>query len=387
MDRFDLKRPIAADPYRYFTKEEVEKSRAYQRPLQVTRIAGSMIQLALLVTFVWGQLGQKVIEVAGTEAWYLQLLWVNFVYLLLSDILSAPLDLWTTFKHEQRWGFNKQTPKIWIADKIKSTILNNVLFGALLIGVWWGIRSTELWWLLGAVGAILFAVVLTALAPSVIMPIFNKFTPLDREDLKADLARIAEKAGVNISDYKVMDASKRTTKDNAFFAGMGKTRRVVLFDNLLSQPPGCIGVVVAHEIGHWRRKHLVKGISVATLSIIAAFATVKWASASSALLDQAGLDSIRDPAALGFFLLFFGAPFVITRYVTSWFSRWFERQADLDALDLTGDVDSYRQLWRNFTTRNLPDLDPAWWERIKLSHPPIAERIAFAEAWESARSS
>lgn len=384
MAGFDLKRPIAADPYRYFTKEEVDKSRSYQRPLQVARIVGSVIQLALLIVFVRSKAGQEVIELFDIDSWQLQLLAINFAYLLASDILSMPLDLWITFGHEQRWGFNTQTPKIWVSDKIKGIVLNNVLFGAVLLGIWWGIRSTDLWWLIDAVGVIVFVVILSAIAPSVIMPIFNKFTPLDREDLKADLARIAEKAGVNISEYKVMDASKRTTKDNAFFAGMGKTRRVVLFDNLLTQPSGCIGVVVAHEIGHWRRRHLAKGILVGTLSITAAFLAVKWASDSDVLLDWAGLASIREPAALGFFLLFFGASFILTRYVSAWFSRWFERQADLDALELTGDVDSYQQLWRNFTTRNLPDLDPAWWEKIKGSHPPIAERIAFAETWASA---
>src|SRR5207249_3078487 len=123
-----------------------------------------------------------------------------------------------------------------------------VLFGVLMLAVWALIRTTSLWWIYGWLVFLLFTVVIAFLAPVVILPLFNKFTPLDNEGLVDRLRALARQAGLNISEVQVMDASKRTRKDNAFFVGLGRSRRVVLFDNILVQPDSSIETVVAHEL-------------------------------------------------------------------------------------------------------------------------------------------
>jgi len=382
----DLKKAIKTDPRRFFSDEEVAKSKSYQRPLQYARLAGSAVSLAFLLAFITFGVAGKAIDAVGANSWPLQLLVVMFTFVLASEIVSMPISIWAEFGHEKKWGFSTQTPGTFVGDQLKGLLIGGVILSILFIPLWALIRSTELWWLLGAGVFMLFSVVLAFLFPIVILPMFNKFTPLDREELKAKLASLATAGGVSISDYLVMDASKRTKKDNAFFAGLGKTRRVVVYDNLLQMPEENVEVVVAHEIGHWRRGHIKKQMVIGIFSSILLFLGVHLLTRpGSALLDWAGVSTLRDPQAFPLVLLIFGAITLVTRYFSAWVSRWFEREADLDALELTGNPAAYTSLWKNMSSRNLPDLDPSAWERMKASHPPIAERMAFADEWEKAR--
>lgn len=383
----DLWKPIKADPKDFFSPEEVEKSKSYQRPLQYARLVNTTVTLIAALVFVGTGLPARLIEASGFEQWPLQLMVVIAGFMVMLTIVTMPVGLWSEFVHEKKWGFSTQTPKIYFMDQIKGFLLSLVLFSVLFIPTWALIRSTDLWWVYGAAVFLLFTVVLAFLLPVVILPIFNKFTPLSKEDLKVRLQGLAQKAGVKISDYQVMDASKRTKKDNAFFTGLGATRRVVVFDNLLEQPDECVEVVVAHEIGHWRRGHVKKLLALGLLLALALFGAVYLVTGWDPALDFARVDSVEDPAAWPLWVVAFGVASSLTQFISVWFSRWFERQADLDALELTENASAYVDLWKNFTTRNLPDLDPSWWHRIKGDHPPIAERIAFATEWEQSRSS
>lgn len=383
----DLWKPTKADPKDFFSPEEVEKSKSYQRPLQYARLVNTTITLIAALVFIGAGLPARLIEASGFDQWPLQLMTVIAGFMVMLTIVTLPIGLWSEFVHEKKWGFSTQTPKIYLMDQIKGFLLSLVLFGVLFIPTWALIRSSDLWWIYGAAVFVLFTVVLAFLLPVVILPIFNKFTSLDKEELKERLKALAEKAGVKISDYQVMDASKRTKKDNAFFAGLGATRRVVVFDNLLQQPDECVEVVVAHEIGHWRRGHVKKQLVLGIVMALVLFGVVKLISDWDRALDFAKISSMRDPAGWPLWVTAFAAAASITQFVSVWFSRWFERQADLDALELTGNPSAYKDLWKNFTTRNLPDIDPSWLHRIKGDHPPIAERIAFASQWEQGRTS
>lgn len=382
-----LWKPIKADPGQFFSDDEVAKSKKYQRPLQYARLANALVTLVSALVFIGAEMPRKAIEASNLDPWPLQLMVVIAAFMAMVMIVTLPIGIWSEFVHEKKWGFSTQTPRIFVMDQIKGFILAFVLFGALFIPTWALIRRSELWWIYGAGVFVLFTVILAFLLPVVILPIFNKFTSLDKEELKDRLTALAEKAGVKITDYQVMDASKRTKKDNAFFAGLGATRRVVVFDNLLEQPEECVEVVVAHEIGHWRRGHVKKQLVLGILLALTLFGAVKLITDWGAAMDFAGLRSVQDPAAWPLWVTAFGVTSSITQFVSVWFSRWFERQADLDALELTENPNAYANLWKNFTTRNLPDLDPSWWHRIKEDHPPIAERMAFAAQWEEARTS
>lgn len=375
-----LTRPIPARPEDFFSAEEVAKSKKYQRPLQYSRLLSGFLSLVFILAFITFEASPRL------EPWPLQILVVVFAVIALGTVVGLPIDIWVEFSHERKWEFSTQTPRLFAADQVKGILLGTVLLTLLFIPLWALIRSTGLWWLWGGLVFMVFSVGLAFVTPILLIPIFNKLTPLQDESLKARLGTLAEKGRIAISGYQVMDASKRTRKDNAFFTGMGKTRRVVLFDNMLVYPPEHVEVVVAHEIGHWQRGHIRKQIALGVLTSVVIFGAVAFAMKDgSALLDWAGVKDAEDPASLPLFLLIFSAAAAVMGIAGSWFSRWYEREADLAALELTEAPDAYTALWRNMTGRNLPDLDPSWWHRIRASHPPIAERMAFAEVWRNSR--
>jgi STE24 endopeptidase len=190
----------------------------------------------------------------------------------------------------------------------------------------------------------------------------------------------------------VADESRRSTRDNAYVAGLGATRRIVLFDTLLEHPVDTVEQVVAHELGHWRRHHLRKQVAVAAAAIAVAFAALWLVSEWTWLLDAAGLDAERagvtdgtgtllgDPAALPLLTLVTGAGFAVAGLLTAFVSRAFEREADLEAVELLARPDLLADMHRRIHVKNLADLDPTPFRYLVLTHPPAAERIALARA-------
>jgi STE24 endopeptidase len=375
-------RRIEADPADYFAAEEVKKAKDYQRPLTVARVISLALNAGLILALISAHAAPRLADAAGIDAWPLRLLFVLTLLTLALTIIALPVSIWTTFVHERKWEFSTETPGGFVADEIKGLVLGIVLQGALFLTLWWLIQTTDLWWLAGWAAFFLFSVVLAFLFPIVIMPIFNKFTPLEDEDLASRLRALAEEVGMRISGVQVMDASKRTRKDNAFFAGLGGSRRVVIFDNLLSQSAGVIASIVAHELGHWRRRHVAKGIALGTVTSLSLFIALRFVGNWDAALDWAGVSSVRDPAALPLVLLVFAAVSSAISLLQAWISRAHERQADIDALEITNDRDAFVSTHRGLSTRNLIDLAPSWWQYVRASHPPPAERLRLAEVWQ-----
>ena len=197
---------------------------------------------------------------------------------------------------------------------------------------------------------------------------------------------MARRCGLDISGVLVADASRRSLAGNAYVAGLGRTRRVVIYDTLLAWPHEVIVQVVAHELGHWKHAHLRRKlpviIGVQLLLFLGSWALLRW----GWLLDLGGVDSVRDPAAIPIFFTIFPAGFVAVNLVTSWLSRADERQADIYALDTLGDPEAFSQVFRRLAETNKSDVDPSTWKRLNASHPPIAERLAMARRWQEATS-
>jgi STE24 endopeptidase len=227
----------------------------------------------------------------------------------------------------------------------------------------------------------LFVVGLGLLAPVLIMPLFNKFTPLEDGELRAELLDLARQVDADISEIQVSDASRRTRKDNAFVAGMGKTRRLVLYDTLLPRPREQVRTVAAHEIGHWKRRHVVRIIPVIVLLLFTNFGVLRLVLGWDAALRWAGVEGIEDPAVLPLFLLVFPLASAVTGLVSAWVTRAGEREADLFALEVTRDDAATAAMLRALHTDNLADLTPSWWKRATSAHPPAAERLAMCAAW------
>lgn len=379
--RVNIYRRVKADPADWFSADEVRKAKDYQRPLTIVRIAGSLASLAVLLVIISTHAAPAVADKIGAHQWWVRLLVVLAFLLLVDSVLDIPFDAWREFGHERKWEFSTQTPGGFVGDIAKNLVVAYIMFGALMLALWALIRATSLWWVYGWLVFFVFTVALAFLGPVLIMPLFNKFTPLDNDTLVERLQTLAHRAGLGISEVQVMDASKRTRKDNAFFTGLGRTRRVVLFDNILVQPESAIETVVAHELGHWRRRHIVRSLVSGTIVSFVLFFVLHLVMTWGAALRWSGVPSLRDPGALPLLLLVLVGGMLLLQYGQAWLSRALEREADLEALELTRDAEAFTSMMRGLSTKNLSDLAPSALTYLRLDHPPAAERLEMAKQW------
>jgi STE24 endopeptidase len=275
-----------------------------------------------------------------------------------------------------------QTVRGFVSDQVKNALLSPVLTLLLLLPMWALVRSTDLWWAWGWLVLAAFAVIAGTLGPVVLAPIFNKYTPMEDEELRERLLSVARTADLDVKEVLVADASRRTRAANAHVSGLGKTRRVVVFDTLLDWEPKHLEQIVGHELGHWHLKHLRRRVPVVVvaqgIALVFTALVLQWDWA----LDAAGVSSERDPAAAPVFLLAFGAGFMLSTLVTSWLSRADERAADLYALQLLGDPDAFAGAFRKLVEVNKAEIDPPFWKRLTYTHPPLAERVAMAAGYD-----
>jgi STE24 endopeptidase len=376
---------IKADPARWFSPEEVQKARTYQRPLTFARALSLAVNLGAILAIISTHTTPRLVRGMGIESWALQLIIIIALFTVVFSVIELPISIWHTFSHEKKWGFSTQTPGGFVADQFKGLALGLAIQLPLFLALWWLIRKTDLWWIAGWGVFFVFSVLLAFLYPILIAPIFNKFTPLEDESLAIRLKSLAEGVGMRVKAIQVMDASKRTRKDNAYFAGFGPSRQIVVFDNLLEQSAGVVASVVAHELGHWRRKHIVKGAVLGAITSLVLFGVLRLVSTWQTALDWAGVSSVREPAAFPLFILVFAVTSSVVGIIGAWISRAHERQADLDALEITDDYDSFIETEHGLSTKNLMDLAPPWWRYIRASHPAPAERLELAEIWRGDR--
>jgi len=378
-------RRIPNDPADWFGPEELERARAYQRPLARARLARTVLGAVVLGGVVVFEVAPRLVDALDVSGWVLQLLVVVLALEALALLYNPAFDWWVDMVHDKRWGLSTQTRGRFVADQVKSLALGLVVNMALLVPLYALIRTTELWWLWGWALVVGFSVLLGFLFPLVIAPIFNTFTPLEDADLNGRIADIARRAGVDIEGAYVADESKRSTRDNAYVAGLGATRRVVLYDTILEHPPAVVAQVVAHEVGHWRLRHLRKQIPLTAALALVVFVLLRLLAEWDALWSWAGVDGgIGDPTSLPVVLLAAQLGLGALGLATAFVSRAFERQADVEALELLGEPDLMRDMLHRLHTKNLADLDPNLYARLRATHPPAAERLALVAAWERA---
>jgi STE24 endopeptidase len=378
---------VPADPADWFDRREIETGRAYNRPLERLQRVRMVLVAAVGIAFVVGEAGPRLLDALEVRGWALQVVVVVLAFMALDLVVGPWFDAYRELEHDRRWELSTQTVRGWLSDQVKGFLLSAVLALILLVPLWALVRSTDLWWLWGWLLFSAFTVLLGLLYPVVIAPLFNTFVPLEDERLAARIMEVAERAELDISGVLVADASRRSRAGNAYVAGLGRTRRVVLFDTILEWPHDVIVQVVAHELGHWHHAHLRRKlpilIGVQLLLFVATWALLQW----DWLLELAGVASVEEPAAAPLFLLVFPAGFVLLNLATSWLSRADERQADIYALDVLQDPDDFSQVFRRLAETNKADIDPSRWKRLNVSHPPVAERLAMARRWQEERAS
>jgi len=359
-----------------FSPDERARAREYHRPLYLALLLDVALAAALLAALAWSSLGHRLFSpldslppVAAAAAY-------AALVTTFSNLVRTPLALWRGWWRERRWGFSTQGAGGWLADRAKGLAVSVVL-GA---GAWAAAvalaRALPGWWALPAAVALALAVLLLSfVAPVILEPIFNRFRPLEDETLAAELRVLSQRAGVPVREVLVADASRRTTKVNAYVSGMGSTRRVVLFDTLLeAADPAEVQVVVAHELGHRRDGHVAKLTALAMLGAAVAVA-VLWAVLGT---------RIAEPQTLPEALLLLLALELPALPAGAWLSRRFERAADRCSLDLTEAPSAFARAHLELARRNLSDPEPPRLAYVFLfSHPTPPERLALGRAWQA----
>jgi STE24 endopeptidase len=360
-----------------FSPEERARAHAYHRPLYLALLADVTLAAGLLAALAWTPLGdwlfsplESLSPVAAAAAY-------AALVTTFSSVVRSPLAFWRGWWRERRWGFSTQGIGGWLGDRTKGLAVSLVL-GA---GAWAAAvalaRALPGWWALPAGAALALAVLLLSfVAPVVLEPLFNRFRPMEDEALAASLQRLSMRAGVPVREVLVADASRRTTKVNAYVSGIGRTRRVVVFDTLLrAADPAEVQVVVAHELGHRRDGHVAK-LTLLAMAGAAVAVAVLWAVLGTRMADPRTL-----PEALLLLLaLELGA-----LAPGAWLSRRFERAADRCSLELTGEPAAFARAHLELARRNLLDLEPPRLVYLLLfTHPTAPERLALGRAWRAA---
>ncbi len=360
-----------------------EKAREYariRRRLWALGLLLSGLYLALWLAFGWHLVLRQAL---AAFPWWVTLLLIALALGLPYSVLTLPLDYYRGFVLPHRYGLSTQTLRGWVVDQIKGAAVSAAIGAPLLLALYATMRlAPDTWWLWAGGVFALFSVVLSALAPVLLMPIFYKFKPLaeDYADLVERLTRLAERAGAHVEGVFQFDMSRRTRAANAALTGLGGTRRIVLGDTLLEAfTPEEIETVLAHELGHHVHRDLAFFLVVQSAFTFLAFYLVS--AALRALLDPLGLSGPADPAGLPALGLLFGLIGLVTMPLVNALSRWRERMADAFAVEVTGNPDAFASAMTRLANQNLAQVDPERWEVLLLySHPPLRERIERARA-------
>jgi STE24 endopeptidase len=317
----------------------------------------------------------------GTSIWAM----AGFLFAvgIVLSILGLPFAWYTQFRLEQRFGFNTTTMKTWMLDRVKGFLLALVvgypLLALVLKLIEWA--SVE-WWVWAATIVIAFQLLMLLVAPAVIMPLFNKFTPLPEGGLRERLFALAKHTGFPVRGIEVMDGSRRSRHSNAFFTGLGGFRKIVLFDTLIAQlTEPEVESVLAHEIGHYKKRHITKLVGLSIAGVFAAFGAIAWLARQKWFYRTFGFEyhggfAAADlvPAMLLFGLLAGTISFWLSPIIHGW-SRHFEYQADAFARATMGEAQSLVQALRKLHEENLSNLTPhPLYSAFYYSHPTLLER-------------
>jgi STE24 endopeptidase len=375
----------------HFTPEDVARGRAYTGGRYWLFAGGTALRFLFLVLLVVtpasAALRNLAVRLAPAQPAVAVAIYIVMLVLAF-ELLTLPLGYYAGYVREHAFGLSTQTRAAWLLDRAKAALIMLALavpLGSLLALLWrrypghWVLPA----WALAGIATIL----LVAVAPVVIDPLFHTIQPLRDPEVRQRVMALAGRAGVPVDQVYKMDASRRTRKANAYFTGLGRTKRIVLYDTLLTgSGPDEVELVLAHEIGHWKHAHIWKGIGLSLLGMGIALwcgaRVLEWAARRGA----AHLTGPADIAGLPLFLLVLFVLNLVSLPIHTGISRRFEREADRASLELTGNAAAFIRAEVQLARSNLADLVPSRAVVCLLyTHPPVMERIHMAETFTAGK--
>ncbi len=363
---------------------KLDQARAYLKAHASFGILQSTVSLAVLLVF-WSLGGFAFLDEwtrsLGFEPVVTGLIFLT-ILILGQGLIGLPFSVYDTFVIEEKFGFNRATPGTFVMDRIKGLLLGAVIGLPLLAAVLWIFGNVSNAWLWAWAVVTGFQLALTYIAPSWIMPLFNKFTPMPEGELKRDIEALGEKCGFPLTGVFVMDGSKRSTKANAFFTGLGKRKKIALFDTLMekSGKAELLGVL-AHEIGHFRCGHIRQRLAVGIVQMAVIFfllglATDPDGKFAQLLSEAFGVKTVSPHAGLVFFSILLEPVSKVLSVLANAWSRKHEFEADAYAAKVTGDGEALGEALKKLSADHLSHPSPAalrvW---LDYSHPPLLQRL------------
>ncbi len=370
--------------------DQVARARAFHADLRPGSYGALLLGLLGALVLGLTPLGARLVSLVSRpfgEHWIAQAVLGGLAVVFVIEIITLPLAAW---RHAvvARYGISTQAWGAWALDLLKSYAVGAVIGAIALLGFYTVVRlAPRWWWAFGAVGAAGLVVLLSFVLPVLVEPIFNKFTPMAAGPQRSQLMTLAERDGVPVRDVLVADASRRTRAVNAYVSGFGPTRRIVVYDTLLTEAtPDEVAGVVAHELGHAKDNDVLTGTLLGALQAAAGVIALYLLGSWTGLLRMAGLEQggsgIGDPRAIGLLVAVATLAGLVSGPAQALVSRRVEARADAHAMALTGDPASFEAMQRRLATVNLSDPDPPTWEYLmSASHPSTVERMAAARAY------
>lgn len=367
-----------------FSGEQVERARRYHRPLYLALGADLVVGIGSLAILAFSGVGDAAFRLVDGGPWWADTLAFVAAVTVLTILVRLPVSFWRSYLHEKEWDLSTQTLSGWVGDTGKAFAVT-LVFSWIWIGGLIALARAfpSSWPLIAALGAAAFGLVVGFVAPVVLEPLFNRFEPLPDTELADELRSLAQRAGTPVRDVLVADASRRTKKSNAYVSGFGATRRVVLYDTLLQRSdPRAIRLVIAHELGHRRDRHVAKGTAFGMLGAAGAVVAIWALLRSPGVREAAGVSGAGDPRVAPFLMLVGVLLELLALPLGTALSRRWERAADRFSLEVTRDPEAFEATHRELATSNLSDLQPPRALYVlTFSHPTPVERIAAARRW------
>jgi STE24 endopeptidase len=381
--------PVSVSPD--FTDEQHAREDRFHRELRPWSYASIVVGLIVTLALGLTPLGARIVELVARPlggGWAWQAVLGALALGLIGQAVTLPLAMRGELVL-RRYGLSTQDWGGWWVDTLKGWAVAAVL-GSLATLVFFAVvrAAPNWWWAWVAGGAAALVFVLSFVYPVLFEPIFNKFTPMPASSLRTELIEMAERDGVPVKDVLVADASRRTTALNAYVSGYGASRRIVVYDTLLRDAPDAeVELVVAHELGHAKRNDVLYGTAIGALGTAAVVCLVYLIVGWAPLLRRAGVESIGDPRSMALLLAIVSMLGLVGLPIQNLISRRIEARADVHSLELTGDPETFIQMQKRLSVKNISDLDPnPFVYAVFSSHPTGPERIALARDFAKNRA-